>query len=137
MKMSVSSYKSSHAEAPVKTSPPTSKANTEYLKLSIFQFHTCSVPGQGGTAGQAFQTRTNLLKNSAVSHSLKTPLPLKATRRPSPPCTFPQLALHTVPRKLRNLCLPNQHSQLRQLTAHRQMVSCRGNLFLSNVRHSN
>lgn len=134
MKMSISSYKSSHAEAPVKTSPATSKANTEYLKLNIFQFHTQSVLGQ---AGQGFQTLTKLLKNSAVSHSLKTPLPLKATRRPSPPpCTFPQLALHTVPSKLRNLCLPNQHSQLRQLTAHRQMVSCRGNLFLSNMRLS-
>lgn len=72
IKISISSYKLSHAESPVKTSPATSKANTGYLKRNIFQFHIHSVPGQGGTAGQAFQTLTNFFKNSAVILSENT-----------------------------------------------------------------
>lgn len=46
MKISISSYKSSHVEAPVKNSPATSKSSIGYLKLNIFQFHICSVLGQ-------------------------------------------------------------------------------------------
>lgn len=62
MKTAISSFKSSHAEAPGKTSTATSKASTEYSKPNIFQFHSLPVLGQVGTAGQAFQTLTNLFK---------------------------------------------------------------------------
>ena len=55
-KTAISPSKASHAEAPVKTSPATSKANTAYSEQNVFQFRMLPVLGQGGTAGQAFQT---------------------------------------------------------------------------------
>lgn len=113
MKISISSYKLSHAKAPVTTSPATSKARTGYLKLSIF--HIYSVPGHGGTAGQAFQTLTNLFKNSAVILSLETTLPLKEQETITS-MHLPSAGPALCPKETEE---PNQHSQLRPLTAHR------------------
>lgn len=56
--MAISSFRSSHAEAPVLQQAK----QTAYSKQNILQFHMLPVLGQGGKAGQAFQTLTNLLE---------------------------------------------------------------------------
>lgn len=52
--MDLLSSKLRHAEAPVKTSP----SNKQTHCIQTLQFHTPPALGQGGTAGQAFQTLT-------------------------------------------------------------------------------